>query len=138
MTDRLARAGEFAVREQEPVVLPVRLVLEKPAGDPKVPSVVPVPSPYRPEDPVRRLPIGRGRHREGVEPVRHDEVQGRRTGEEEEIQVPPSIDEAAGERNGSGRMAQSLGVGREIPAEFLHRATHCPLPERPSDETAAG
>src|SRR5207245_9723026 len=73
MTDRLARAREFAIREEEPVVLPVCLVLETPAGAPKVPSVVPVPSPYRPEDPVRRLLIGRGGHREGDERGRHGE-----------------------------------------------------------------
>src|SRR3989442_2784037 len=137
MTDRLARAREFAVREQEPVVIPVRLMLEKPTGDPKVPNVVPIPSPYRPEDPVRSLPIWRRRRRQRVESVRHDEVQGRRTGQEEEIQVPSSFQEAAGEGHRSRRMAEALRVDREVAAEFLHRATHCPLPQRPSDETAA-
>src|SRR5256885_678706 len=134
---RLARGGKLAVREEEAIVVPVRLSLQESPSDPQISTVVSIPPPYRAKDPVRRLPIGRGRHRQRVESVRHDEVQGRRTGEEEEIQIPPSIEQTAGERNRSRRVPETLRVDREVAAEFLHRATHCPLPERPSDETAA-
>src|SRR5207247_391844 len=37
----------------------------------------------------------------------------------------------------SGRVAEALGMDREVPTEFLHRATHRPLPQRPSDGTSA-
>ena len=48
----------------------------------------------------------------------------------------PAFQEAASEGHGASRMAKTLGVNREVSAEFLHRATHCPPPQRPSDETS--
>src|SRR5256712_6203966 len=137
MTKPSAGGRELAARGKERVLSPVGPALEEPTGDPQVWAVVWVPPPHRAEDPVRRPPIGRGRHRERVESVRHDEIQRRRTGEEEQIQVPAAFHEAAGEGHRSGRVAEALGMDREVPTEFLHRATHCPLPQRPSDATSA-
>src|SRR2546428_14150394 len=137
MPKRLAGGTLLVAREEERVVTQAGLPLKEPTGDPQVSAVVSVPPPHRAEDPVRRPPIGRGRHRERDESVRHDEIQRRRTGGEEQIQVPAAFPEAAGEGHRSGRVAEALGMDREVPTEVLHPATHRPLPQRPSDATSA-
>src|SRR5438552_199209 len=136
MSDRLARGSQLAVGKQEAVIAPVGLPVQESSGHPEGLTVVPVTPPHWGKDPIRRLPIGRRWHREHIEAVRHDEIQRRRPGEEEQIQIPPAFEEAASEGHGASRMAETLGVNREVSAEFLHRATHCPLPQRPSDETS--
>src|SRR5436309_847724 len=136
MTDRLARGSQLAVGEQEAVVAPVGLPLQELSSNPQISTIVSVPPPHRRKDSIRRPPIGRRRHRERIEAVRHDEIQRRRPGEEEQIQIPPAFEEAASEGHGASRMTETVGWNREVSAVLLHRATHCPLPQRPSDETS--
>src|SRR5206468_1865839 len=122
MADRLARGRQLAVRKEEAVVVPVGLALQESMGDPQISAVVPVPPPHRVEDSILRLPIGCGRHRERIEAVRNHEIEGRRTREEEQVQVLAAFHDGAREGHRSSRMTESLGVDREVSAEFLHRS----------------
>src|SRR6266568_7722775 len=90
-------------------------------ADPKVTRVVPVPPPHRIQDSIVRGPIRSrgGGHR--IEAARDDEIERRDSGEEEQVHVGLLFDQAASEGHGAGRMAESLGVDREVSVERPHR-----------------
>ena len=133
LTDGLPRGCEFAIRNQEAIVGPVGFSPEETPRDAEVAAVLPIPPPRGSEHAVLRRPIRRRRHREGVESTRDEEIQSRRSREEEQIQVAPSFQETAGEGDRARRMTQSLGMDREVAAQLLHQSAHGPGAERPSD-----
>jgi len=122
VADGLPHGGDFACGEEKSIRLPIALSPQILPSDAQIPRIVGIPSPDRLKSTVDRGPIRRRRRRHGIEPARDHEVQGGHACEEQEIQIFPTFAQAAGERDGLGRVSESLRVDSEISLELPHRA----------------
>jgi hypothetical protein len=120
MVQSLTDGGDLAVGDEESVEGPIPLPTKEASSHSQVAGIVDVPTPDGLEDPILRGPIGCGRGGEGIEPVRHDKVQGRDPGQEEEVQVLMAGPETPGEGHRPRRVPEPLGVDREVPLDLAH------------------
>ena len=120
---RLSDGGDLTGREEESIRLPIGFLSQVAPRDPEITGIVDIPSPDRLQCPVDGGPIGSGWRGKSIEAAGHDEVQGGHPGQEEEVQVFTALPQAAGEGDRLGRMAEPLGMDREVSLELFHETS---------------